>query len=68
MQHQRGLAGAVGAEQRDPLALVDVEVDAVQGLVAVGVGERDSLQVEDRGAHRESLVTCLVRSVGIRPS
>ena len=28
--HQRGLAGAVGADQRDDLAFVDVEVDALQ--------------------------------------
>ena len=52
VQHERGLAGAVGAEQRDPLALVDVEVDAVQRLVAVGVGVGDALQVEDGDAHR----------------
>ena len=49
VQHQRGLAGAVGAEQRDPLALVDVEVDAVERLVAVGVGEGQAADVEDGG-------------------
>ena len=54
VQHERGLAGTVGAEQRDPLALVDVQVDAVQRLVAVGVGERDALQVEDGDAHVRS--------------
>ena len=48
MQHQGGLAGAVGAEQRDPLALVDVQVDAEQGLVPVGVGEGEAADVEDR--------------------
>ena len=52
VQHQRGLAGAVGAEQRDPLARCDVQVDAVQRLVPVGVGERQPADVEDGGAHR----------------
>ncbi len=52
VQHQRGLAGAVGAEQRDPLALVDVQVDAEQRLVAVGVGEGEAPDVEDGDAHR----------------
>ena len=51
VQHQGGLAGAVGAEQRDPLALVDVQVDAVQRLVAVGVGVRQPCDVEDGDAH-----------------
>ncbi len=49
MEHQRGLAGAVRAEQRDPLALLDVQVDAVERLVAVGVGEGEAADVEDRG-------------------
>ena len=38
VEHQGGLAGAVGPEQGDAFALVHVEVDAEQGLVAVGVG------------------------------
>ena len=38
VQHQGRLAGAVGAEQRHPFAGVHVQVDAEQGLVAVGVG------------------------------
>ena len=41
------LPAPLGPEQRDPLALVHVEVDAVQRLVAVGVGVGDALQVED---------------------
>ena len=32
--------------------LLDPEVDAVQGLVAVGVGEREPPYVEHRDAHR----------------
>ena len=48
VQHQRGLAGAVGAEQRDPLAPVDVQVDPEQRLVAVGVGVGEAADVEDR--------------------
>jgi ABC-type multidrug transport system ATPase subunit len=55
VEHQRGLAGAVGAEQRDPLAGVDVQVDAVERLVAVGVGVGESTDVEDGGAHRGSV-------------
>ena len=50
VQHQRRLAGAVGAEQGDPLAPVDVQVHAEQRLVAVGVGEREAADVED-GRH-----------------
>ena len=50
VQHQRGLAGAVGAEQGDPLAAVDVQVHAEQRLVAVGVGEGEAADVED-GRH-----------------
>ena len=54
VQDEGGLAGAVGAEQRHPLAAVDVQVDAVQRLVAVGIGVRQAADVEDRGAHRRS--------------
>ena len=49
VQHQRGLAGAVGPEQGDPLARVDVQVDAEQRLVAVGVGVGEAADVEDGG-------------------
>ena len=38
VQHQRGLAGPVRPEQRDPLAARDGQVDAEQRLVSVGVG------------------------------
>ena len=39
--HQRRLAGAVGADQRDDLAGVDVEIDALQRLdLAVGGAQR----------------------------
>ena len=35
--HQRRFAGAVGADQRDDLARVDVEIDALQRLdLAIG--------------------------------
>ena len=51
MEHQRGLAGAVWSEQGDPLAGVHVQVDAVQRLVAVGVGEGEAPHVEDGRAH-----------------
>ena len=65
VQNERGLAGPVGPEQGDPLATVDVQVDAVERLVAVGVGVGQALDVEDRGAHR-----CTAGSppvTGIRP-
>ena len=51
MQHERGLAGPVGSEEGDPLAAVDVEVDAEESLVTVGVGEGEVPHVEHRGAH-----------------
>ena len=35
---QRGLAGAVGTEQREEIALLDVEVDALQRLDTILVG------------------------------
>ncbi len=55
VQHEGGLAGAVGAEHGDPLAALHLEVDAEERLVAVGVGERHRLQVEHRGAcHRRA--------------
>ena len=58
VQHQRGLAGTVGAEQRDPLAAVDVQVDAEQRLVAVGVGEGEPADVEDRVSLAHCRASC----------
>ncbi len=52
VQHQRGLAGAVGSEQGHAFALVHVQVDAEQGLVAVRVGVRQPADVEHGDAHR----------------
>ena len=44
--HERGLAGAVGADERHVLAAVELEVDiAVDVFVAVGLG--DALQAHD---------------------
>src|ERR671916_577756 len=40
VQDERRLAGAVRAEEGDALARLDHEVDAVQRLVAVRIGER----------------------------
>jgi hypothetical protein len=50
VQHQRRLAGAVGAEQRHPLPRLDPQVDPEQRLPPVGVGEGQALDV-DRGGH-----------------
>ncbi|CAM5447984.1 hypothetical protein SVIOM74S_04723 [Streptomyces violarus] len=46
MEHEGRLAGAVRAEQRDPLAARDGEVDAEEGLVPVGVGEGQTGHVQ----------------------
>ena len=54
VQHQGGLAGAVGPEQRDPLAALDAQVDAVERLVSVGVGEREVLDEQGGGGHPSS--------------
>ena len=51
--HKRGLAGAVGADERHMLAAVELEIDiAVDVLVAVGLGH--ALQADDHvaGARR----------------
>jgi hypothetical protein len=52
VEHEGGLAGAVGTQQGDPLTLVHVEVDAVERLVPVGIGVGDALQVHHGVAHR----------------
>src|SRR5262249_2364911 len=46
---ERRLAGAVGPEQREEIPLLDVEVDALQGLDAVPVGLGESADGE--GVH-----------------
>jgi hypothetical protein len=51
MEDERGLAGAVRAEQGDPLPRVDVQVDAEEGLVSVGVGEGDAVHLDHGDAH-----------------
>ena len=50
MQHQRRLAGAVGAEHRDALAVAHGEVDAVEPGDAVRVAEAQAAGL-DRAAH-----------------
>src|SRR5690606_24038298 len=45
---QRGLAGAVGAEQREDLAAADLEVDPAQGMEARLVGLVELLDGNDR--------------------
>ena len=52
MQHERGLAGTVGSEQRDAFALVDVQVDTEERLGAVRVGVRQAADVEHRDGHQ----------------
>ncbi len=51
MQHQRRLAGAVGAEESDALTGVHVQVDPEQGLVTVRVRVGQTADVEDRRRH-----------------
>ena len=50
---QRRLAGAVRAEQREDLALADLEVDALQRLQARGVGLGQAGNGDDRRHRRE---------------
>ena len=50
-EDQRRLAGAVGAEDGDPLACRDREIDAPQGLVPVGIGERKVAHLERGRRH-----------------
>ena len=62
MEHERGLAGAVGPEHGDPLARAHDEVDAEQRLAAVGVGEGQAPDLEGRirsrsHAHQASAAT-----------
>ncbi len=70
MQHQRRLAGAVGAEQGHPLPRVHVQVDAEEGLVPAGVGVGDAAQVEDGHAHptRTPTVTTAATAAGASAS
>ena len=42
VEDERGLAGAVRAEESDPFALVDGEVDSEERTVAIGVREGDA--------------------------
>ncbi len=55
--HERGLAGAVRAEQRDALAGLEAEVDAEERLVAVGVGVREAADLQ-HGGHRVAPCAC----------
>jgi hypothetical protein len=42
VEHERRLAGAVRTQDRNPLARIDLEVEAVQRYPPVGVGEPHS--------------------------
>src|SRR5690606_898087 len=47
---RRGLARAIGAEQRDDLTALDLEVDALDGVdLAIGGGEALELEDDVRG-------------------
>ena len=48
VQHQGGLAGAVGPEHRDLLAIAYDQIDAVERWAAVGVGEVQARHLEGR--------------------
>jgi hypothetical protein len=50
---QRGLAGAVGADDRDDLALFHMQAHAVHRLDGA-VGDAEVFQLKDRVAHRAS--------------
>src|SRR5213075_2118712 len=51
VQHQGGLTGAVRPDQGHPLAGLDGEIDAEQGLVAVRVGVHHRAHLEGGRAH-----------------
>ncbi len=61
VEDERGLAGAVRAEESDPFALVDGEVDAEERAVAVGVGEGDAADVERGDVERRALTPAPTR-------
>jgi hypothetical protein len=46
VQHQSGLPGTVGAEQSDPFAALQPQVNTEQHLVTAGIGERQPAHVE----------------------
>ena len=70
VQHERGLAGAVGPEQGHPLAAVHMEVHPEQRLVPTGVGVGDAPEVEDWDAHgsRTPTETTAATRAGARAS
>ena len=49
VEDEGGLARAVGAEQRHPFTAGHGQVDAEEGLVAVGVGVGEAADLEGRG-------------------
>ena len=65
VQDEGRLAGAVGAEDRDPLAAGDGEVHAEQRLVPVRIGERQVADLEHDVAHG---VTTAVRQISVAAS
>lgn len=48
MEDERGLARSVGAEERHAFAAAHGQVDAEEGLVAVGVGVGEAADLEGR--------------------
>ena len=64
--HQRRLAGAVGADQRDDLAVVDVEVDALERLYAP-VKRGHAAHREKWGAHRPTSASTSATSSSSTP-
>ncbi len=59
--HQGGLAGAVGADQRDDLAGIDVEVDALE-RPHVAVKGGDAANGKEGSAHRPTLASTFATS------
>src|SRR5208337_4195487 len=51
--HERGLAAAVGADQGDGLAVVDLERDALEQGRAAGIAEVDVPELDDLGLSRQ---------------
>jgi hypothetical protein len=66
VEHERGFARAVGPEQRDPLVLRDLEVDAAQRPVPVGVRERQPARGDHAIATRSGINARSTRATNAR--
>lgn len=57
MEGERGLAGAIGTEERDPLALGDRQIDTPQRLPPIRVGEPETADFQHRDHEPTNAIT-----------